>query len=248
MQDYYEVLGVSPTADRAAIAAAYRRKSLLHHPDRGGSHEQMIHLNEAWEILGDPASRARYDAASLSPHHPDLDELARDDAQNANERAQNYPRQWGEFERWLNGVLADFEKTEFQEGKGHSIFGLIPESNTLSGNAFIVIGGIVGCVLLFYPALELVRGIFGPRARLPLIAAVVVPFALGGWIGALIHKAVGGALGPAQSEPPAAPPPPAEPRVVACMSCSQKLRVPVMDSELLVKCKTCGNQFVLPPG
>ena len=27
MQDYYEVLGVSPTADRDAIAAAYRRKS-----------------------------------------------------------------------------------------------------------------------------------------------------------------------------------------------------------------------------
>ena len=123
-------------------------------------------------------------------------------------------------------------------------------SNTVSGNAFIVIGGVIGCVLLFYPALELVRGIFGPRARLPLIAAVVVPFALGGWIGALIHKAVGGVLGPAQSESPAAPPPPppAETRVVACISCGQKLRVPVMVSELVVKCETCGNRFALPPG
>ncbi|NJR63308.1 MAG: J domain-containing protein [Cyanobacteria bacterium CRU_2_1] len=24
------------------------------HPDRGGSHEQMVLLNEAWEILSDP--------------------------------------------------------------------------------------------------------------------------------------------------------------------------------------------------
>jgi len=24
--------------------------------------------------------------------------------------------------------------------------------------------------------------------------------------------------------------------------------VPVMDSELLVKCKACGNRFALPPG
>ena len=87
------------------------------------------------------------------------------------------------------------------------------------------------------------------------ILAIGMPFALGGWIGTLIHKAVGGTLNivsptaPDAPPPPSAPPPtpPSETKIVACVTCGQKLRVPVMSSELLVKCKTCGNRFELQP-
>jgi hypothetical protein len=67
--DYYRTLGVEPTADAAAIEAAFRRRvlhvrlSLLHAPpdwDPGPSREE---IESAFAVLGDPAQRARYDRA-----------------------------------------------------------------------------------------------------------------------------------------------------------------------------------------
>ncbi len=40
----------------------------------------------------------------------------------------------------------------------------------------------------------------------------------------------------------------AEPRIIACQRCGQKLRVPTMLSALLGTCRTCANQFTCPPG
>jgi hypothetical protein len=34
-----------------AVAAAYKKAALLCHPDRGGTHEEMIYLNDLWERL-----------------------------------------------------------------------------------------------------------------------------------------------------------------------------------------------------
>jgi hypothetical protein len=47
--DWWEVLGVSKTASRAEIEAAYRSLARDRHPDRGGTNEQMAALNEARE-------------------------------------------------------------------------------------------------------------------------------------------------------------------------------------------------------
>ena len=254
MQDYYAILGVPSTADRDAITAAFRRKALIDHPDRGGSHEKMILLTEAWEILSDPEIRSRYDAAREAASDPEVNDLVRNDASRAKRRAEEYPRQWSEFERWLDGIIADFNKTKFRDGTGPGLFKAVPTSNTASGNLFIFVGGIIGVILLFYPILEML----GPKVRgmYMAILAIGMPFALGGWIGTLIHKAVGGTLNivsptaPDATPPPSSPPPtpPTETKIVAFVTCGQKLRVPVMDSELLVKCKTCGNRFALPPG
>ena len=60
-QDYYAVLGLDPDADSRAVRAAYRRAAREHHPDRGGSAEQFHRIQEAWEVLGSPQSRADYD-------------------------------------------------------------------------------------------------------------------------------------------------------------------------------------------
>lgn len=68
---HYEVLGVTPTADEAAVRRAYVALARQHHPDRaGGDAARMRALNEAWATLGDPVRRARYDRA-----------IARSDAQ-----------------------------------------------------------------------------------------------------------------------------------------------------------------------
>ncbi|MGQ9475900.1 MAG: molecular chaperone DnaJ [Actinomycetota bacterium] len=65
MKDYYAVLGVSRHADQEEIKKAYRRLARRYHPDvnRGDSEaaERFKEINEAYEVLGDPEKRRRYD-------------------------------------------------------------------------------------------------------------------------------------------------------------------------------------------
>jgi curved DNA-binding protein CbpA len=63
MPDYYEVLQVHPRAESEVIRAAYRTLARKYHPDLGGDPSRMIALNDAWDVLGDPARRAAYDAS-----------------------------------------------------------------------------------------------------------------------------------------------------------------------------------------
>ena len=68
-QDHYSVLGVSPDADQAAIRAAYRAQMKRHHPDlnsgRDDADSKAASINLAYEVLGDPVSRSRYDRKRL---------------------------------------------------------------------------------------------------------------------------------------------------------------------------------------
>lgn len=65
MPDFYEVLQVSPRAEAEVIRAAYRTLARKYHPDLGGDALRMIALNDAWDVLGDPARRADYDASRI---------------------------------------------------------------------------------------------------------------------------------------------------------------------------------------
>jgi curved DNA-binding protein CbpA len=66
-RDYYEVLGVEPSASVAALRAAFREAVLRHHPDRAPSSEVATRrtsiLNRAWAELRDPLRRLHYDHA-----------------------------------------------------------------------------------------------------------------------------------------------------------------------------------------
>lgn len=59
--DLYHVLLVDPDADQDVIRAAYRALAARHHPDVGGTAEQMAALNRAYAVLSDPVVRATYD-------------------------------------------------------------------------------------------------------------------------------------------------------------------------------------------
>jgi hypothetical protein len=60
--DPYGVLGVPRAASRDEIARAYRSLAKRYHPDAGAEPTPtMGRINEAWNILSDPARRARWD-------------------------------------------------------------------------------------------------------------------------------------------------------------------------------------------
>lgn len=64
-KDYYEVLGISRTATEVEIKKAYRQKAVQYHPDKNPgdkqAEEKFKEAAEAYEVLGDPEKRARYD-------------------------------------------------------------------------------------------------------------------------------------------------------------------------------------------
>jgi molecular chaperone DnaJ len=64
-QDYYEILGVSKTAEEREIKKAYKRLAMKHHPDRNQgdkeSETKFKEIKEAYEILTDAQKRAAYD-------------------------------------------------------------------------------------------------------------------------------------------------------------------------------------------
>ena len=68
-KDYYAVLGVANDADARTIKSAYRKATLLWHPDKAASkgvsreeaEKKMAAINEAYEVLSDEELRARFD-------------------------------------------------------------------------------------------------------------------------------------------------------------------------------------------
>ncbi|MFD3520021.1 DnaJ C-terminal domain-containing protein [Streptomyces sp. NPDC058653] len=62
--DLYEALGVPRTASTEEIQQAYRARARKYHPDinkEPGAEERFKELNEAYSVLSDPKTRARYD-------------------------------------------------------------------------------------------------------------------------------------------------------------------------------------------
>ncbi|KAJ4293298.1 hypothetical protein N0V90_008580 [Kalmusia sp. IMI 367209] len=78
MPDLYGVLGIDVNATIEDVKRAYRRSALQHHPDKKPCGEnvdaaefQKASIQEAYEILGNPDTRARYDrqrGTSSTPH------------------------------------------------------------------------------------------------------------------------------------------------------------------------------------
>lgn len=60
-QKYYDLLGVSSSASKEEIKAAFRKKAKEHHPDKGGDEKKFKEINEAYEVLSDETKRSNYD-------------------------------------------------------------------------------------------------------------------------------------------------------------------------------------------
>jgi len=68
MNDYYKALGVDENASNDEIKKAYRKLSLLYHPDKnGGDDTKFKTINEAYQVLGDEKKRNEYNISKNNP-------------------------------------------------------------------------------------------------------------------------------------------------------------------------------------
>lgn len=111
-KDYYKILGIISDATSEEIKKAYRNQSMRWHPDRNPEMEttaKMQDINEAYNILKDPATKARYDAEyakfnaaryeqastmRTEPIYDIKDETLKEDIKEARKAAEDYVREF----------------------------------------------------------------------------------------------------------------------------------------------------------
>jgi curved DNA-binding protein len=115
-RDFYEVLGVPRTASGDEIQKAYRKLARTYHPDINkdpGAEERFKEISEAYDVLSDPDTRARYD--SFGPGFRQVPEGVDADAWAAAQRGAQRggrARAPGGFDGWTTvegGDLGDID-------------------------------------------------------------------------------------------------------------------------------------------
>ncbi len=113
MTNYYELLKVSQKASNAEIKSAYRRLARKHHPDvNGGENEaraaqEFARIAKAYEILGNPQTRAEYDKKILRQQFNRSSDGSVLDSENAHAkrwRQMAYDRRYNEI---IDRMIAD---------------------------------------------------------------------------------------------------------------------------------------------
>jgi curved DNA-binding protein len=112
-KDYYKILGVSKKATADEIKKSYRKLAVKYHPDKNpdnkAAEEKFKEVSEAYDVLGDPEKKKKYD--------------------DLGESWQNYQQQKrqggdGDFDwsQWTAGQGGGFYQYEGGEGFGSDFF------------------------------------------------------------------------------------------------------------------------------
>ena len=192
MLDYYAILDVPVDATAQSIRKAYRLKAQRHHPDHGGSHKEMLLINEAVGVLSDPVLRQKYDYARAHMTDPAAQRAAAAASARAKETASQYPREWTAFEAWLERLAADVAGAEYGQ-TGRVIFNMpLPTvQNSASGGVMLLVGAILGGVVSIWLLPT------GPWISYPYAVYVgrfIIGAVFGSWVGRTLHAWIKKAL------------------------------------------------------
>jgi curved DNA-binding protein len=134
-KDYYKILGVDKKASQDEIKKAFRKLAIRYHPDKNpGNKEAENHfklINEANEVLSDPAKRKKYDnlgenwdrfggAGGYSAGNPSASGPYRSNERQTNYFNGNINDMFGE-DTGSSG-FSDFFEAFFSKGYGESGF------------------------------------------------------------------------------------------------------------------------------
>jgi curved DNA-binding protein CbpA len=259
MTDYYQILGVLRNADANTLKSAYRKRALESHPDRGGSHEKMLLVNEAWGVLSNPESRRRYDEFLTGAANQETVQAVEEDAKYAHERASHYPRDGSQLESWLDSILKDIVDARYGTG---GAFGMptITDSKTGEDSNSGCLFMIIGVVVAFFIA-ESLRGSNG-NSKIPRELGLLILVG-GAWLGRLVHQMVRDSNTASENSSQSTSDntqyastgsshkPETEFRskglldenISACPRCGAKLRIPHLQASHHVRCPKCKHEF-----
>lgn len=104
MKDYYRILGVLDDAEDIVIKAAYRALAQRYHPDKwAGSKDEatkkMAEINEAFDVLSDPAKRKAYDSTRVN------NQFEEEDLENEEELLSSVERDWNKVCEYFPGLI-----------------------------------------------------------------------------------------------------------------------------------------------
>ena len=112
--DYYKILGLDKNASTDEIKKAYRKLARQYHPDLNPNdkeaHKKFQQINEANEVLSDPANRKKYDQYGKDWKHAEEFEKAKQQRQYSGGGGQQFH---GDFDA---GDFSEFFESMF----GHS--------------------------------------------------------------------------------------------------------------------------------
>ena len=114
VRDFYEILGVPRDADTETIQRAYRRLARKYHPDINpdpSAEERFKEISEAYDVLSDPETRARYDRFG-----PDFRKVPPGAERAARQRRP--PHEAFDFEDLFSDLVGGFSGVEGLGGLG----------------------------------------------------------------------------------------------------------------------------------
>lgn len=159
----YFVLGIPCGASDRQVRSAYRRLAKRYHPDLHsgvGASEQMRRVNQAWEILSTPASRASYDTASALVRSPSYGHWAAPLRSAPMARSSTQRNGSWASPRPAAGTYPGTSNVPYEVDDGHSWPGIV--ISVVIGAVVLValFAGVLPFPLVGIALLVIIRGIF----------------------------------------------------------------------------------------